>query len=173
MTDVTPPDGAPEAPESFADFARRIGKSRPYVSQKVADGTICPPALTPDRKIIPSLAIQLLAAAATRPKPTAPAAGADAPSAGTLNAERTRLITAQANRAELETQARRGELIPRTALAEALPPLARRYADRIRQLIRDTVIDDVERATLLDRLDTETDSFITKALTDGGEPPAD
>ena len=165
-------DDAP-AGLTFTAYAARIGRSQPYVSKLVRDGVIHGEALTGagrDRRILPELADAQRAAASVRPPADAPTAPNQA---GTLNAERTRLITAQANRAELETQARRGELIPRTALAEALPPLARRYADRIRQLIRDTVLDDVERATLLDRLDTETDSFITKALTDGGEPPAD
>lgn len=170
MTVVTP-DGD-ETPVTFAAFAVLIGKSRPYVSALVAKGIICAPALTPERLIIPSLAIAQIAAAATRPKADAAEPAAPGTSA-TLNTERQRLTTAQANRVELENQVRRGELIPRTALAAALPPLARRYVDRLRQAIRDTVTDDVERATLLDRLDAETESFITKAQTDGGELPPD
>ncbi len=172
MTDVTPPDGAPDTPESFADFARRIGKSRPYVSQKVADGTICPPALTADRKIIPSLALQQLAAAATRPKAAAPAGTPDTAAAGTLNAERIRLTTAQADRTELENLTRRGELIPRTALAAVLPTIARAYVDQLGHAIRDLVADPALRARLLDRVAAETEKFIAEALKNGGAPPA-
>lgn len=170
MTGVTP-DPVDEAPVTFAAFAVMIGKSRPYVSQKVADGTIGPPALTDQRLIVPSLAKAQLADAAVRPKAAIPAPGHA--SSGTLNAERLRLTTAQAERTEMENTVRRGELIARSAIAAALPPIARRYVDLVGQLIRDTVTDDVERAALIDRVATETETFISKALAHGGPAPPD
>lgn len=168
MTDVT---ANPETPVTFQAYAERIGMSRPYVSKLVTTGVIVSPALTPDRKIIPSLADAQRADAATRPKSSA--ADLTAPSSsGTLNAARLDLTRHQAERAALENSVRRGELVPRDALAAALPPLARRYAETLGQLVRDTITDDVERAALTAAIHTATTQFIAEALTNGGAPPA-
>ncbi len=166
MTDVTPPDDA-DVPLTFTDFAVRIGKSRPYVSSLVAKGVIQAPALTEQRLIIPSLAEAQIAASATRPKlsTTEPA------TSGTLNAERLRLVREQADRQTMENKVRRGELIARSSLSSILPPLSRRFTERVSQLVRDTITDDVERAALIDLIATDTETFIAEALTHGGAAP--
>lgn len=170
MTDVTPlPDVT--APMTFAAFAVRIGKSRPYISSLVAKGVIRAPALTDQRLIIAPLAETQIAESATRPK-TSAASESGAATSGTLNAERLRLVTEQADRQAMENAVRRGELITRSALSTSLPPLARRYAERIQQLVRDTITDDVERASLIDLIATDAETFIAEALTHGGAAPA-
>jgi hypothetical protein len=127
MTDVTPPD---DAPLSFADYARRRGCSRPLISKKVADGTIHGPALTADRRIIPSIADAQLAAARdpSQSALTLPAAGEDAVN---YARERARREAALAERAEIELRQRKGELLDRAATLRAVEDAVRAMRDRI------------------------------------------
>lgn len=142
MTSVTGEDGA----LTFQAYADRIGKSRPYVSKLVALGRIRPPALTADRKILPGLADVQIADTAD-PAKGANGAPTITPAAdGAFAQQRARLITAQAERAELELQARRGELIDRNAVAGVLGPKVRELRDTILGVPRDVVIDPVQAA---------------------------
>lgn len=159
MPDVASTD---EVAVSFKDYAKLIGVSQPYISKLVSTGTIHGEALTADRKIIPSVAERQRAEAAARVAKPVVASGI------TLLQARLLLTTEQAAKAALENKARRAELIERDALAIALPPLARRYADAIAQVVRDTVADDEEREALLDRIHRATTEFIAEALTHGG-----
>lgn len=156
-----------EEPITQTAYAERIGKSRAYVSKLVTTGVIHGPAFTIDRRIIASVADQQRADVAShRSLPQ----GAPSPGTNgiTLLQARLLLTTEQAAKAALENKARRAELIERDALAIALPPLARRYADAIAQVVRDTVADDEEREALLDRIHRATTEFIAEALTHGG-----
>lgn len=127
MTDVTRPD---DTPMSFVDYARRRGCSRPLISKKVADGTIHGPALTADRRIIPSIADAQLAAARdpSQSALTLPAAGEDAVN---YARERARREAALAERAEIELRQRKGELLDRAATLRAIENVARAIRDRI------------------------------------------
>lgn len=132
-------DGA-DAPMSFADYARRRGCSRPYISKKVADGTIHGAALTPDRRIIPSLADAQLEAAAD----PAHAAPLLASSDVSYARERARREAAMAERAEIELRARKGELLARkdvdAAVADAFAEVKNRLLsipiDHAAELVR-------------------------------------
>ncbi len=169
MMAVMDGDDAPApAGMTFTAYADRISRSQPYVSKLVIEGVIHGEALVGEgrnRRILPDLADAQRAAAAVRPKAEL---GKAAGLAGTLNTERLRLTTAQADRQELENQARRGELLPRSALAAVLPSLARAYIDQLGQVVRDTITSDIERALLLDRMAAATEKFIAKAQTNGG-----
>lgn len=135
MTDVT---GGDDAPLSFQAYADRIGKSRPYVSKKVADRTIHGPALTHDRKIIPSIADAQLAAAADPGRTTN---GQPADPAPTHNpaygSARTRKIEADAEAAELDLQIRRGAYIERRTAGPAIAGFFRELRDAIILAIRE------------------------------------
>jgi hypothetical protein len=174
MMAVMDGDDAPApAGMTFTAYAERISRSQPYVSKLVTEGIIHGEALIGEgrnRRILPDLADAQRAAAAIRPKSET---GKPADSTGTLNAERLRLTALQADRAALENKARRGELVPRSALAAILPALARAYVDQLGQVVRDTITNDVERALLLDRMAAATEKFITKAQTDGGAETSD
>lgn len=160
-------DNAPEAPLSFSAYARKIGKSQAYISKQVARGVICPPALTPHRMIIPSLADEQMASATVLPK----IADIQASEGGTLVQAQLRLTNERADAAELENRVRRGELIERDTLAATLPTIVRRYHEHLAALVRDTITDDVERAVLADAMHDATVKFINEA-TNGGAPPA-
>ncbi len=167
MTDETPPD---DTPLTFAAYATRIGKSRPYVSSLKAKGILHGPAFTADNKIIPSIADAQRAEAAHpgRGRNGAPADDALPTTAtGAYARERTALIAAQRERAEMENLARRAELLPRTAIAAVIPPAARRYRDTIAQAVRDRISSDTERAALAGAIADATEQFITDVL-DGG-----
>lgn len=145
MTAVTDDADEPVTMQAYAD---RIGKSRPYVSKLVAQGRIRPPALTDDRKIRPRAADQQIAEGADPRKGPGgapallPAAGPD----GTYARERARLTAAQAERAEIDLKARKGELLERNVVAGTLGPWIRELRDAILAAPRDTVIDPVQAA---------------------------
>jgi len=167
MTTVTADD---DKPLTFQAYAIRIGKSRPYISKLVGNGTIHGDALTDDRLIRPALADQQLADAADpgRRRSTAGTVSTET----TYTRERTALVAAQRERQETENRQRRGELIERRAVAAVIPPAARRLRDAILQQVRDRVSSDTERAALLADIAAATETFIAEALPDGGPAPA-
>jgi hypothetical protein len=143
MTAVTEGDG-PEEPETFGAFAARIGKSRPYVSKLKANGVITARALTPDGKLIPRLALEDIEANTLRGTrhAAAPAEASDA----TYARQRARKTAAEAERAEIELRARKGELVERATIAATLGPWIRELRDSIQAAPRDTVLDPVQAA---------------------------
>lgn len=142
MTAVT---GDADAPLTFAAYATRIGKSRPYVSKLVAEGRITGRALTEDRKIIPHLADEDIARGAD---PARSRAVATLPTSddATYAHQRARKAAADAETAEIELQRLKGELIPRSQVAQALGPWVRELRDSILGAPRDTVLDPVQAA---------------------------
>jgi hypothetical protein len=142
MTVVT---GDGDAPMTFAAYAVRIGKSRPYVSKLVADGRITGRALTDERKIIPHLADEDIARGADPARSRAPAA-LPASDDATYAKHRARKAQADAETAEIELRQLKGELIPRAQVAQALGPWVRELRDSILGAPRDTVLDPVQAA---------------------------
>jgi hypothetical protein len=155
MTVVTPPSDDTPA-ETFAAFAVRIGKSRPYVSKLVAEGRISSASLTPERLIIPRLALADMEAAAdpARSRGTVPRAATDDATYAHQRARKTKL---DADRADLELRARRRELIDRSQVASVFSPLIRELRDALINAPRDTVLDPVQAA--------DCEAAITAALT--------
>jgi hypothetical protein len=142
MTTVT---GDGDAPLTFAAYAERIGKSRPYVSKLVAEGKISARALTDDRKIIPSLADEDRARTAD-PARSRAAATLPATDDATYAHQRARKAAADAETAEIELQRLKGELIPRAQVAQVLGPWVRELRDSVLGAPRDTVLDPVQVA---------------------------
>lgn len=145
MTAVTAYD---DAPLTFAAYATRIGKSRPYVSKLVADGRITGRALTEERKIIPHLADEDIARGADPARSRAGAALATLPTSddATYAHQRARKAAADAETAEIELQRLKGELIPRAQVAQVLGPWIRELRDSVLGAPRDTVLDPVQAA---------------------------
>lgn len=167
MTEVTEPgDGAGL---TFEAFARQIGKSRPYVSKLVAAGRIRPPALTADRKIIADLAKEQIAEGAD---PARGPAGVVAEKDGTYAKQRARKTAADAELAELDLAKRRGELIERSAVAEALSPLLRKLRDDLVGVPRDIVIDPEQAACCEEAIAAVLDRTATEIMSYGGASPA-
>lgn len=144
MTGVTAPDEGLDTPETFAAFAVRIGKSRPYVSKLKADGRIGARCFDAEGRIIPRLALEDMAANAD-PARSRSAASADAADA-TYARHRADKTAADAALAQLTLQERRGELVPRVAIAATLGPWIRELRDSIQAAPRDTVLDPVQAA---------------------------
>lgn len=139
--------GDDDAPVTFTAYARRVGKAQSYISKLVAHGRIRPPALTADRKIIPRLADQQVAEGADPAKgPNGAPATLPASSEGTYARERARLTSAQAERAEIELRARKGELIERSRVAGVMGPYIRELRDAILAAPRDMVLDPAQAA---------------------------
>lgn len=159
MTVVTEGDEAPEEALTFAAFAVRIGKSRPYVSKLVADGRITAQALTPDRKIIPSVAEADMAANLTSGR----APGALPVSDDTTYAkQRARKTAADAELAEIDLRVRKGELIERSLVSSALAPAVRELRDALLGVPRDKVLDPVEADACEAELANVLDAFSSK-----------
>lgn len=133
-------------PLTFTAYARRIGKSQAYISKLVGQGRIRPPALTPDRRILPALADQQLADGADPARTTNGAPAILTSADGTYARERARLTAAQAERAEIELRARKAELLERNAVAGTVGPFVRELRDAILAAPRDTVLDPVQAA---------------------------
>ena len=171
MTVVTDGDAAPDdgAGVTFEAFARIIGRSRPYVSKLVKDGRIHGEALTADRKIIPPLAQQQIADSAD------PGRGAHGRPAGatvgTFATERARLVAAQAERAELDLLERRGELIPRSIVAETLSPVLRKLRDDLVGIPRDIVADSEQADQCEAAIAAALERAATEILNHGGAQP--
>lgn len=142
MTAVT---GDGDAPLTFAAYALRIGKSRPYVSKLVADGRITARALTDERKIIPHLADEDIARGAD---PARSRAAATLPTSddATYARQKARKAAADAETAEIELKRLKGELIPRAHVAQVLGPWIRELRDSVLGTPRDTVLDPVQAA---------------------------
>lgn len=171
MTAVT---GDGDAPLTFAAYAARIGKSRPYVSKLVAEGRISARALTDDRKIIPTLADEDIARAADPARSKAPAA-LPASDDATYAHHRARKAKADAETAEIELRRLKGELIQRAAVAQVLGPWVRELRDSILGVPRDTVLDPVQSAdceaaliNVLTQFSDRLARFITETAHDGG-----
>jgi hypothetical protein len=141
MTIVTDGDGL-DVPETMQAFADRIGKSRPYISKLKALGKLGPECFTPDRLIVPRLA--LAAMAAERDPARAPLGGSAEASDATYARQRARKTAAEAERAEIELRARKGELVERQVIAGTLTPWIRELRDAIIAVPRDTVLDPVQ-----------------------------
>jgi hypothetical protein len=178
MTAVTgDPDGLSE-PETFAAFADRIGKSRPYVSKLKAEGKIGARCFAADGRIIPRLALEDMAANADPARRKAPAItteGADA----TFARQRARKTAAEAERAEIELRARKGDLVERAIVAGTLAPWVRELRDGILGVPRDTVLDPVQAADcesalakVLTDFSAKLTSLATETTPDGGDPGA-
>lgn len=170
MTVVTPPnDDAPA--ETFAAFAIRIGKSRPYVSKLVAEGRISSASLTPERLIIPRLALADMAASAdpARGRGTVPRAATDDATYAHQRARKTKL---DADRADLELRARRGELIDRTQVAATFSPLIRELRDSLINAPRDTVLDPVQAADCEAAITAALAAFSARLTAPVSETPA-
>lgn len=172
MTGVTGDD-----PLTFTAYAERIGKSRPYVSKLVTLGRISARSLTPDRKIIPSLADEDIARGAD------PARGAIValPMAddATYAHQRARKAAADAETAEIELSRLKGELIPRSQVQQTLGPWLRELRDTILSVPRDTVLDPVQAADCetaltkaLAAFSSRLGAFTAESATDGGSPAA-
>jgi hypothetical protein len=162
-------DGDAPSAVTFAAFAVTIGKSRPYVSKLVAQGRIRPPALTPDRKIIPDLAQAQIAEMADPARGKGGAASVEI--GGSYASNKARLAAAQAERAEIELQERRGELVERAAVADTLAPLLRKLRDDILTVPRD-VLADIDQADQCEAaLAAVLDRTATEILTHGAASP--
>lgn len=142
MTAVT---GDSDAPLTFAAYAERIGKSRPYVSKLVAEGKISARALTDDRKIIPSIADEDRARTAD-PARSRSVSALPATDDATYAHQRARKAAADAETAEIELKRLKGELIPRAGVTQTLGPWVRELRDSILGAPRDTVLDPVQAA---------------------------
>ena len=136
---------------TFGAYAQHIKRSRPYVSKLVADGRIHDDALVPnpnrqgDRLIVAAIADLQLAAGADPARGRRGAdvvLGADASYAK----ERTRKTRAEADRAEMELRARKGELLERAVVVDTLAPQLRQLRDDILAVPRDHVLDPVQAA---------------------------
>lgn len=171
MTVVTAGDAAPDdgAGVTFEAFARIIGKSRPYVSKLVKDGRIHGEALTADRKIIPAIAQQQIAETAD------PGRGARGSAAGEHTGSyatgRARKVAAEAERAELDLLERRGELIPRSVIAEALSPALRKLRDDLIGIPRDIVADPDQAEQCEAAIAAALERTATEILNHGGAQP--
>lgn len=141
MTAVTDGD---DQPLTFAAYAERIGKSRPYVSKLVAQGRITARAMTADRKIIPALADEDIARGADPARSAAPVlpVADDA----TYARQRARKAAADAETAEIELQVLKGDLIRRSIVSQTIAPWIRELRDNILGVPRDTVLDPVQAA---------------------------
>jgi hypothetical protein len=142
MTAVTDGDGL-DQPETFAAFALRIGKSRPYVSKLKAEGRIGARCFDEHGRIIPRLALEDMAAHADPARSTRQVSEA---SDATYARQRARKTAADAERAEIELKARKGELLDRGLITTTLGPWIRELRDNIRAVPRDTVLDPVQAA---------------------------
>lgn len=145
---------------TFQAYAEMIGKSRPYISKLVAQGVITAASLTPERKIIPRLAD------ADRAKGADPARAKGssgllltATDDATFNAQRTRKMAADAERAEIELRARKGELIDRREIQSVWAPLLRQLRDELLAVPRDVITDPVEVAECEGALATRLEGF--------------
>lgn len=147
MTAVTQGD-APDQPETMAAFAVRIGKSRPYVSKLKAQGVITGRAFDAEGRIIPRLALADIAANTLTPARPHQAEVSDA----TYARQRARKTAADAERAEVELQARKGELLDRAIIAPTLSPWVRELRDDVLAAPRDTILDPVQAADCEARL---------------------
>lgn len=167
MTEVT---GAGDGHAvTFEAFAKEIGKSRPYVSKLVANGRIRPPALTPERKIIPELARQQIAEGADPARGASGAAAAEGD--GTYAKHRARKTAAEAERAEIDLAVRRGELIERNQVADAISPLLRKLRDDLVGLPRDIVLDPDQASRCEDAIAAVLERTASEILTHGGAHP--
>lgn len=172
MTEVTEVgDGFAEPGMTFAAFAERIGKSRPYISKLVAEGRIRPPALTAERKIIAHLAEQQIAETAD---PTRSAAGARFADSATVAGSKARRAAADAERAEIEVRrarteekVRAGELLERGAVAAVLSPLLRELRDQVLAAPREYVLDPAQAAATEEALRAVFQRTSDRILTDG------
>lgn len=133
-----------DEPLTFTAFAKRIGKSQPYVSKLVSEGRISSRALTAERKIIPSLADEDIARGAD------PARGSVAvlPMAddATYARQKARKAAADAETAEIELEILKGKYIARAQVAQFLGPWIREARDGLLGVPRDTVMDPVQAA---------------------------
>lgn len=82
--------------------------------------------------------------------------------------ERTRKMAADAARADLELQVRRGELVPRTVVAGVIGPAARQLRERLVEVARDHISDDAERARVTDLIDDVFEQFARETIDAGG-----
>ncbi len=117
-----------EAIESKSEFSKRINVSKSYVTRLVSDGL----PLTPGGDVRVDAALKWIRSN-VRAKPGRPVnsiegGGADADS-GDLLAAKTRLVIAQAERAELEIAARRRELVPAEEAKRAMRAATRTTRD--------------------------------------------
>lgn len=131
MTDVTPTD---DAPLTFAAYAIRIGKSRPYVSKLKAQGILHGPAFTATGQLIPAIADAQIAAARD---PARAANGAPAQADSAFATERTRKLTADRELAELDLAIRRGRYLDRATAAPAIAGFFRAIRDGVVLAIRE------------------------------------
>lgn len=140
MTDVTEPD---DAPLTFQAYATRIHKSRPYVSKLVNEARVIHgPALTADRKIIPSIADAQRAAAKDPGRgrngtPTADDADSPAPRSSEYASERTRKLAADRELAELAVARERGRYIDRSTALPAIAGFFRAIRDGVTLAVRE------------------------------------
>lgn len=176
MTAVTGGD-APEQPETFAAFAQRIGKSRPYVSKLKAQGVFSAAAFAPDGRLIPSVALADMEANAD-PARGARGVPAHEASDATYARQRARKTAAEAERAELELRARKNELIERATIASTLAPWIRELRDAVLAVPRDVVLDPVVAADVEAALNAALAGFssrlaaIAEMTSDGGAAAA-
>lgn len=162
MTGVTG-DTDDDAPVTFGVFAQRIGRSRPYVSKLKAEGKLTARCFAPDGRIIPRLALEDIAAAAD-PARGARGIPADSSSEGTYARQRARKTAAEAERAEVELKARKGELVERQIIASTLAPWVRELRDAILAVPRDTVPDPVHAADAEAALSRTLESFTGRVM---------
>lgn len=176
--------------ETFKAFADRIDVSRPYISQRVADGTIRGAALVDfgqRRQIVPAIALRQLADAADpakggrgRPASSYAAAGhladdqtgAELAADASLHAERTGKMRADRQRAELDLALRRGELIERTTIASVILPSGRMLTDMHKQALREAITRRLSLTEAEALMDAATERFNADILPNGGAVPA-
>lgn len=120
-----------DGPVSKSELARYWNMTKARVSQYVGQGM----PVRPDGRV------DLAEAEAWRAENVDTSRGADADGAG-ARAERSRLLRAQAERAELDLAARRGELVEKAAISATLGPLIRELRDTIIGIPRDVVRDE-------------------------------
>lgn len=170
MTEVT--EAGDGDAVTFEAFARLIGKSRPYISKLVKEGRIRPPALTPERKILPDLARQQIAEGAdpARGRHGTPVIPVEAD--GTFASMRARKMAAEAEQAELDLKQRLGELVERSVIVEAIAPPLRKLRDDALAVPRDEIADPALAARIEEALSAVFERTSMEILTNGGNAAA-
>jgi hypothetical protein len=125
-------------------------------------------------KIIPRQALAAMAAHAD-PARRRPGSAPPAPtgSEATYARERARKTAAEAERAELDLRARKGDLVERSAIVTTLGPAIRDLRDGILGVPRDTVLDPVQAADCESGLAALLTDFSAKLIGFAAETPPD
>uniref|UniRef100_UPI003F6E71DB hypothetical protein n=1 Tax=Elioraea sp. TaxID=2185103 RepID=UPI003F6E71DB len=132
-----------------SELARYWDVTKARVSQYIARGM----------PVLPDGRVDLAEAEMWRAENVDTSRGTDVDGAA---AERARLLRAQAERAELDLAARRGELVERSLIAATLVPRIRELRDTLLGIPRDTVRDDGDAAVCEGAIAAALDQFANR-----------